>query len=382
MPVAADLSEYRLVRALRAGQPGAFPSLWNAHVGSIWSVVRALVGSDAEALGWVTTFRVDLASRVAAFDPELSLPAQVGAALHAHLAAAFPTVAPLPEGPLAPTEDGLRAVPVGARLLYLLDLFFDVPEDVLVRGADPEARPVLHAVMRLLEPSGDTDARLFTHATLLRTPPLGALFLPPGNEPPAARPRWAWFAVGFTLVLVLASSGWVRELLFPTSWAQLAALHAATLGARELLLETDPDLLAPRLTATDLPSRLADVPDLEKAGLELMGGRVVHEPDAAVVLVYRSGSAFWTLQHHLRPLPEGGTVVAHLETPTGGLDAREGGDAAVVGWVEGDALWVLASAAPPEVVLSTAAAIREMRASNARLAPALLEGVPALPALQ
>lgn len=382
MPVAADLSEFRLVRALRAGQPGAFPSLWNAHVGSIWSVVRALVEADAEALGWVTTFRVDLAERVAGFDPESPLAGQVGLALFRHLRGHFAAVAPMPGDPLPRSESGLRQLPAGARLLYLIELFFDVPESALGRVAEADVRPVLREVTRRLEPHEDTDARLFTHAALLRTPPLGALFLPPGNEAAPPRARWAWFVVGFTLVLVLATSSWVRNAFFPTSWAQLAALHGATFGSRELLLASDPDLLAPRLTATDLPARLADVPDLSAAGLELMGGRVVHEPDAALVLVYRSGSSFWTLQHHQRPLPDGGTVVAHLDGPDGGLDARDGGDTVVVGWSEGDALWVLASSAPPETLLSTAARIREIRANNARLPPPMLEAAPSGRGLQ
>lgn len=371
MSAPADLSAFRLVRALRAGQPGAFPSLWNAHVGSVWSVVRALVDTDGEALGWVTTFRVDLASRVETFEADRALSPQVGVALYRHLAPALPAPGPVPAGPVPASEDGLRQVPSGARLLYLLDLFFDVSEEDLEAAAGADVRPALRAVSRLMEPAGDTDARLFTQATLLRTPPAAALFLPPGNEAPPPRPRWGWFAGGFTLVLVLAFSPLVRNLLFPTSWAQLAALHAATLGAGELLLESDADLLAARLTGTDLPARLADVPALDAVGLELMGGRLVHEPDPAAVLVYRSASAFWTLQHHLRPVPDGGEIVAS----DGDLDARAQDGVNAVGWSEGDALWVLASAAPTAEVLHTAAAIREIRAANGRLAPPLLEPV-------
>ena len=363
MAVAADLSEYRLVRALRAGQPGAFPSLWTAQVGSIWSVVRALVDSDAEALGWVTTFRVDLGGRVGSFDPEVSVARQVGLALHEHLRGHFSALEPMPTGPLPRRETGLRQLPPGARLSYLLDLFFDLPADTLAGRFDG---------------GDDPDARLFTHAALMRTPPLGALFLPPGMEVPPPRPRWGWFAAGFTLILVVTSSAWVRNSFFPTTWAQLAALHATTFGAGDLLLESSPALLAPRLTATDLPAQLADVPDLTVAGLDLIGGRVVHEPDPALVLVYRAGSAFWTLQHHRRPMPEGGTILLRR----GELAARDGGDAVVVGWEEGDALWVLAAAAPPEVVLGAVETIREIRANNASVGPALLERAPSAPALQ
>jgi len=372
----ADLSAFRLVRALRAGQPGAFPSLWNAHVGSVWSVVRALVDSDGEALGWVTTFRVDLASRVETFAADRSLAPQVGLSLYRHLAVGLPPPGPVPVGPVPSSEEGLRRVPPGARLLYLLDLFFDVPESALCEAAGEDVRPVLRAVARLMEPAADTDARLFTQAALLRTPPASALFLPPGNEAPPLRPRWGWFAGGFTLVLVLAFSPWVRNLLFPTSWAQLVALHAATLGAGELHLESDPDLLASRLVGTDLPSRLSDVPALGGVGLELMGGRVVYEPDPAAVMVYRTDSAFWTLQHHLRPVPEGGEVVASA----GGLEVRAHDGVSAVGWAEGDALWVLASAAPPAEVLHVAGAIREIRAANGRLPPPLLEPVSNPPA--
>ena len=363
MALAADLSEYRLMRALRAGQPGAFPSLWSAHVGAIWSVVRALAQTDAEALGWVTTFRVDLGGRVATFDPEAPLGAQVGQALHAHLRAHFTAAQPLPTAPLPRTEAGLRQLPVALRLPYLVELFFDVP------SPGPEPR---------FEGQDDTDARLYTHAALLRTPPLGALFLPPGNEAPTPKPRWGWFVAGLCLVLIVATSAWVRDFFFPTSWAQMAALHTSTFGARELLLESSPPLLSPRLTATDLPARLSDVPDLSAAGLALIGGRVVHGPEAALVLVYHSGSAFWTLQHHQRAMPDGGDIVLRR----GGLEARAVGDTVLVGWTEGDALWILSAAAPPTAVVDVVEKVREIRANNAQIAPPLFEAAPTAPALK
>lgn len=366
MAAPADLAEFRLLRALRAGQPGAFPSLWNAQIGSVWSVVRAMTASDAEALGWVTTFRVDLAERVASFDTELPLARSVGLALYRHVRGAFPATEPLPEGPLPATEAGLRSLPPGARLPYLVHLFFDVDEAELCRAAEADVRPVLRAVARRMEPGEDTDARLATHAELMRTPPAEALFLPPGNEPPPRRPPvFGWAAAAF-LVLVVATTPAIWGLVVRTDWSDLGALHAETLAADALTLGGSPEALVRALFAEGVSSRLAEAPDLSSLGLTLVGARRVSTPEPAVVLVYSGDQRLWTLQHHLRGEPPGGEVVATRATGSGTLRARRVTDAVVVGWTEpGGSLWVLGAAAPAGRVLDVAAGIREMRARAA-----------------
>lgn len=364
-----DLAEFRLLRAVATGQVGAFPTLWNAQVGSVWSVVRALCPDDTEALGWVTGFRVELDGRASTLDPSTPVATQVGLALLAHLLPSFADDGALPEGRVPPGEDGLRLLPARARLLYLCSLFFDLPEDGVARVAGPDAPLRVREVARRLEPAGDTDAHLAAHASLLRTPPAAALFLPPGAEPPPPPSRVGWWALAVTLVVALALSPFGRDLFFGASWSELGALHGSTLTAEGLLLESDPGLLVGRLSGEGVPSKLVEVPPLTDAGLTLVGARVVPGSPPGVVLVYTSATALFTLQHHERSLPEGGSVVATRDTPVGALAAVDTGAGVSVGWTEGGTSWILSASVPPEELLATAERVRAGRVAAPAPAP-------------
>lgn len=356
-----DLSEYRLARAVQTGQVGAFPTFWNAQAGKLWSVARAMSASDADALGWMTSFRVELERLSPGLDPSAPLGPQVGVALCRHLEASFVDRSPLPAGDLPATEESLRRIPDRARLLYLLTLFFDVPEASLADVAGADAPGLIRAVMARLEPVADTDAHLATHLSLLRTPPAGALFLPPGSEPAPKPSRLGWWAAGVALLLAFIVSPVGRDLYHRTSWGDLEAMHTQTLTGPGLVLEGDPAALAGRLAGEGVPSGLAVVPPLTDAGLTLVGARVVEGIPPGVVFVYSSPDALWTLQHHDLGLPSGGTVLATRTTPDGELQAVEGKEGPSVAWADGRTLWVLSAAVPPDTLLAYAERIRAAR---------------------
>lgn len=206
-PMAApplDLAEFRLLQALRASPAGpVFTQLWNAQAGAAWSVFRALVDGDDQAIGWMASFRLDLAERAASFRVDEGVAPQVGRALYGHAHPAFLAPGLLPTAALSPDEIGIRALPPSARLAYLVDLFFDwTPPDPAVAGA-----------YRLLEPAGDTNARLLVHTALLRNPPAEALILPPGVAPlrdPSigVRAHWPWLLGAFLAAALAAVSAY------------------------------------------------------------------------------------------------------------------------------------------------------------------------------
>ncbi|MBM4365437.1 MAG: hypothetical protein FJ102_04430 [Deltaproteobacteria bacterium] len=174
------LAEFRLVRALRAQEgEGPFTQLWNAQAGHLWSAVRGAVRSDAEALGWLASFRIDLAEKAASFNLEEALGAQVGRALYHHLRDGLPAGGELPAARLPPTQEGVAELPPRVRLGYLVDILFDwTPPD-----------PAVRAAYRLLEPAADTNARLVVYTACLRSPPVEALIFPPGLPPSMPAPR-------------------------------------------------------------------------------------------------------------------------------------------------------------------------------------------------
>lgn len=350
----SDLSEFRLMRALRAGQPGAFPSLWNGIAGDAWSVFRALVDSEGEALGWMNSFRLDLADAAPSFDPAAALGPQVGRELLAHADRAFGLPGEMPVGPLSPDERGVRALPTRVRLRYLVDLFFDHTVD------DPEVR----RAYALLEPSLDTDARMLVHAALLRRPPAAALLLPPGAEPP--RRAWApvvgWSLVALTAVAIL----WT---LWPRAWDAAAEHERAYDAAHDLVLESEPDLLSLSLTRRGVPGVLADVPDLEGWGLQLLGARI---GEGAVVLLYRGGDGEWTLQHvDGGRLPESEPVDRR-----GDVRAWRDGASTIVGWKEtSGSTWLLVAELDPTRVLDVGAALREHRRRPIPLPDSIFDGL-------
>lgn len=370
MTAPADLAEFRLVRALQTSQPGAFPTLWNAQAGAIWSVIRALCATDIEAIGWATTFRVELADRASSLGTDAPVAAQIGLLLYSHLRSGFPRTAPLPEQPVPPTEAGARQIPEEARLLYLVDLFFDVPFPALERTAGKQARATLDAVHRLIEPMDteenfDGDGRLLVHASLMRPAPAAALILPPGAEPPPPRSRWwIWGVVGVAVV-GFASTPWIRAWQDRPDLARLAALHREALSDAPLR-GSEPRELGQELTRREVPWQLAEVPDLSPFGMTLLGARIVPGSAGGTVLIYQGGAHLWTLQHWSSPPTLDGPVVATLETASGTLEARRAaapadGDAVVVAWVEVGATWVLVADAPPEGVLDIAERFRKSR---------------------
>lgn len=340
-PASVDLSEFRLLRALRAGQAGAWPSLWNAFAGDIWSVFRALVDTDAEALGWMASLRLDLAEEAQHFSASESLAPQVGRVLLAHADAAFSAEGPLPDGPLTPDERGVRALPPRTRLRYLVDLFFDHSvEDPAVRRA-----------CALLEPSQDTDARMLVHAALLRAAPAAALVLPPGATPPRRSP-WRWFVPGVALGTVLMVGWW----LVPRDWDALGAHTAAFDAPGAVVFESDPADLGLRLSRNGVTALLTEVPDLSTWGLSLLGARTER---GAVILLYRSTEGDWSLQHvEAGSLPDE-EPVARRE----GLEGWEIDGRAVVGWRENGSVWLLVAQVPLERALDVSAALRTHRAA-------------------
>lgn len=353
MSAPADLAEFRLLRALRGGQPGALPSLWNAQAGAMWSVVRAMCNTDRDAIGWMTSFRLDFTERAQMLDATRPVAGQIGVALHRHLRAQFHGDAALPEGRLPSTEIGVRAVPEAPRLLYLVDLFFDLSDDGLREAAGRDAPHTVDAVRALLEPaSDDTDNRLLVHTALLRTPPIDVLILPPGEEPPTPRPRWGLLVAASVAVLagvlaVVWAGVLVRDHYTGATWEELGGIHAAVVGGATPL-QTDAAALGAELAAAHAPAVLREVPDLSAAGLQLLGG-IVEPRIPAVVLSYHDGARLWTLQHLTR-LPAPADAAAH-----------EAGDAVGVSWPEGPTGWVLLGDAPPDRVLALAARIREAR---------------------
>lgn len=340
----ADLAEFRLLRALRAGQPGAFPSLWNAQAGACWSVFRALCETDAEAIGWMASFRLDLSEKAAAFAPAESLAPQMGRALLEHVGDAFTDDWAMPHEPLPPDEQGLRRLPRRTRLHYLVDLFFDhTVADANVREA-----------YRLLEPSQDTDARLLVHAALMRSPPAQALILPPGVDlapaPPSAARRGV-LLIAAAGALLLALLPLVIVLVGDPSARHPARLHADAFAAAEgVVLDGDPVMLGVRLSRNGVPGILTEVPDLAALGLTLLGARF---QAGVVVLLYRSTDAEWTLQHFEGSYSLDGAPVAE----SGELRAHDVEGTTAVRWPGAGSTWVLVGRVEPSRAIEVAAGI-------------------------
>jgi hypothetical protein len=141
-------------------------------------------------------------------------------------------------------------------------------------------------------------------------------------------------------------------------------LHVSTLAGPNLMLQGDPGRLSAELSAAGLPSDLLSVPELTSAGLTLLGGRALPGSVPGVVLVYSAGTELWTLQHHERPRPEGGDIVASSGEGAAELDAVSAGGVVVVAWTEGDTLWLLGAGATPAEILQKATDIRAHRAAQ------------------
>ncbi len=282
------------------------------------------------------------------FNPAEALAPQLGRALIEHAADAFTDDRPLPTASLTPDEAGLRALPLGTRLLYLVDLFFDWSP------ADPRVR----AAYRLLEPAQDTDARLLVHAGLMRNAPAAALILPPGAEPeaPLVSPaRRGVFAIAALGALALALLPLAVALVASPPVRDAARLHAEALGAGEgIVLESDTVMLQIRLARMHVSGLLTECPDLTRFGLSVLGARVIED---GVVLLYRGGEVEWTLQHRQGDaLPTGAPVGS-----AGDLIARRAGAGAAVGWRGGGTTWVLVANVDAGRVLTVASGIIALR---------------------
>lgn len=323
----ADLAEFRLARALRTGGPGAFVQLWNGQAGATWSVFSTCCAHEAEALGWMHSFRLDLGERVSQFQAGMPLRPQVGKALLEHVGGGFDDHDAMPEGPLSPDEAGVRRLPRALRAQYLVDLFFDytAPGDSLRRA------------YHLLEPAGDTDARLVIHEALMRNPPAAALVLPPGAldrpDPGPLAHRRALVVVAAVAAAALALLPLAREAIGPSD--DPARLYATTMGpGSEFLVDGDPVGLQGRLARAGVPALLLEVPDLQAAGLVLVGARIL---PGRVVLWYRRDGVDWTLAHYEGAAPRRGSLV----TAEAGLEVRRSGDVTAVRWQAVGTGWVL-----------------------------------------
>ena len=318
----ADLGAVRLIRAVRARQAGAFAALWVEQAPAVWSVLRLLCPDERAALGWMASFRMDLAEVATTFVATDPLGPQVGAALRDHLGDALPAVGP---SGTAEAEFAALALPPAARLAWLLDLFFDLA------AAGPEAA----AVRAKLDPLDQTGARIRARVLLGREPPAEALDVAPGGVvvPP---PRWIAVLRALTIAAALAAIGVPVASWWLSRPVASSALHAEAL-AGTFTLESDPAALSLALSRRGVRSQLTECPDLAVAGLSLVGASVVG--DQAVVFVHRDGAgATWTLAHSLAEVtPEAGSVV----------------------WTENGTWWSLTGAA--ESVAAAAEKLREAR---------------------
>jgi hypothetical protein len=318
----ADLGAVRLIRAVRARRAGAFAALWVDQAPAVWSVLRLLCPDERAALGWMASFRMDLAELAVAFVATDPLGPQVGAALRDHLGDALPQ-----HGPPGTSEAELAvlALPPTARLAWLLDLFFDLA------APGPEAA----AVRARLDPLDQTGARIRSRVLLGRDPPAEAVDVAPGVVvvPP---PRWISVLRALTIAAALAAvgvpvAGWWLGRPTPSS-----ALHAESLSGA-FTLDSDPAALSLALSRRGVRSQLTECPDLSVAGLGLVGARVVD--DGAVVFVHRDAAGnTWTLAHSLTEVrAEPGSVV----------------------WAENGTWWSLTGVA--ESVAAAAEKLREAR---------------------
>lgn len=371
-----DLAEFRMLRALRAGQPGAFPSLWNAQAGALWSVTRALCATDAEALGWMASFRVELGERAPSFSADRPLGPQVGEALYTHLLPQCGDFAPPVPARLTPDLAGVALIPSGMRLAYLVALYFDVDAEALP-GMDATRVAALREVARRLEPGDDTDAHLLIHTVLLRSPPVAALILPPGSEPATPPSRAGWYALGGALVIALLTSNavldhvvrplWTRWRPPPESAGLPSPAEDAAEGVAQVVVEGDGAEIAHGLAANGVPSALAEVPLLDSLGLHVAAARVWWGPDPTVRLLYvwmarRPG--VWMLDHRFGAAITEGPVLARSGEGDETLEARQTTLGVSVAWAERDTRWALCADAPAEEVLRVAAAIRTLRSAT------------------
>lgn len=354
-----DLAAWRRIKAVRQGVAGSFATLWNEYVGQIWSVVRPVCKREGDALGWCASFRLALEEALPRFDPVAPLGPQIGARLFDHLSPAFQDNLPVPSEVLPPTPAGLALLPPSVRLAWLIELFFDVTEEVF--SSEPGMLPRLRGARRSLEPVTATDLRMELRQTLALAAPESVMMLPPGQETP---PRRAWWGLWIPALLVLLVVAVGTPMAAQHRWDRKSAavIHQEVVGHPEgFLLESSPEALSARLSSAGLATVLTEVPALEETGMHLVGAQIRAEDGPAVVMEYRLGEQHWTLQHHLRPDPTG------LEPFTGpwkdgdvAMEAVTENGTRLVSWRDTEGLWILGSAAAPVDLLARAALIRQV----------------------
>lgn len=309
MSPAVDLEAWRTVRALRAGQTGVFAAVWNDHADEVWSVLRGTFGNDGEALGWMTSFRVELDGQISSFDADISLREQIGLALRRHVAVGLASAGrvSLPERPSG--ADPLASFGPAQRLDLLLAAFFelDLPESC-------EAPPGL-----TLESLAQTYRQT--------TPNFGKIAAIEAGAPAhSAGPRWVVLGVLLASLLVV-----------PIGW-RLWRMWTGDLAPSELrevqgVTVHDPLLAARVLRDRGVPWLVAEVPDAGGCGLTLQ--EVAHDDalDTMVVFVYQDQEGQrWRIAR-----------VRSSETP---FPPRTLDGQAVVQWREEASLWSVEARVP------------------------------------
>ena len=377
----ADLAAFRTVRALRTSQPGAYAALWNAHAGPLWSVVRCACASDAEAVGWMLSLRVDLADRVTTFEPHVGIGPQLGLALLQHVAGdlllhcdGIVLPAPFAESP----REAVNSLPRPARLLYATDVYFDVDPDDVGRVTHVAAGALLERARALIDPldaAARDEHRGALAAALYRAPPPEALFLPPGATPP---PRGRWIARAVAVAIVALAVG--AAVLLPRGsaprWESIAGAHTLV-TTQPTWVQGDAEALARTLARARVEGPLVTAPDLSGVGLVLLGATSAAE-GSRVSFVYTAedGSAYSL--HHLAVAPAANGRVVATSPVADGLEARAfgNGDLAGVSWAAHGTTWILVGDAPPDRLLARAVEIRKYWSARAFPAAAPSEPLP------
>ncbi len=269
-----------------------FAGLWNEHADALWCVLRGAFGSDGEALGWMTSFRVELEEQVASFDPALPLNRQIAEALRQHVSVGL--------GRVGPTEGPLVSEPPGRRLDLLLAAFLDF-DGVELSPAESEQ---------------------LTRAYRRPAPAFGRIAAIEAGAPARSDgPRWV--ALGVLLAsLLLVPIGWRLWRLStgdlpPSETRQVRGVPVA-----------DPLLAARVLLDQHVPWLIAEVPDGGACGLQLREVAVEDHRDPMVVFIYQDAAALpWRL--------------ARLRSSEEPFPPRDLAGRAVVEWREDITLWSL-----------------------------------------
>lgn len=335
------LADARLVRDLRKGAPGTFFTVWNGMVPDLWSVLLGVFEDEGVAIGWASTFRLELAESVSRFTLDEPLAVQVGRVLLHHVAPAVADSLHIlpPTGRAETPDETLRTLPPAARLHYLVDLFFHV-------AAASETPAIDLAVLHLMEPGQHTDARRTAQSLLQRLPPDDVLLHPPGQVVAQLPDRGfgrVWkviFGIAALGALAMAIAARPHTVQWVTA-ADQCGLSGSDAAKGGFTGASDPEALALALIRDGARVTLVEIPDLGAEGLTLIGGgnAAPDTRDEAVLVFYTSADehsvTFWTLAHTAARLP------ADAIAPDGSIAEHLIGDLVLAGWVEPGGSWVL-----------------------------------------